>query len=83
MNKEAREIVEKTKMVEAMHLLVKALNDEDAYDCWCNIVPDGADTNDLVDIAEDEDLFRETCEAFRSIMADYGEDKFCIGTKTY
>lgn len=60
-----------------MDYLVRSLNDEAAYYQHCiNLVPDEATIEDYTDIAEDDDLYSDTCKLFRSLLARYGSDGF-------
>lgn len=42
---------ERYEIMKAMHLLIRAMNDEGAYCSWIYTVPDGATDDDLWDIA--------------------------------
>lgn len=65
------------QIMKCMNYLVKSLNNEEAYyDRWIYLVPDEADDEDLMYIAEHTDLYREACELFRDLVAEYGGDGF-------
>lgn len=74
---------ERCEFVKAMNIIVKGMNDEDAYSRWIAVVPDQADEDDLNDIGCDEGMFKETVELFRDIMFKHMKHGFCIGTKSY
>lgn len=76
-------MLERYKLMKAMNTIVRAMNNEDAYYEWINTVPDEADDNELMDIAQDDELFADSCDAFKSIMQTYIDDGFCIGNKAW
>lgn len=67
------EVQRKAKVVEAMHSIMCNANDEYAYDEWIWVVPDGADYDDFVSIAEDDDTYVEVCELFARLVNKYGK----------
>ena len=74
----------KFEMVKSMNTIVKELNNEEAYyGMWIYIVPDEATDEDFRDIAEDEELFVDTVNCFKSIMEHYMKDGLYIGDKLY
>ena len=62
---------ERYEIVKAMHTIIKSMNNENAYMRWIYIVPDEASNEDLMDIAQSDELFADTCNAFKSIFTDY------------
>lgn len=62
------------KILSAMHELVINLNNENAYYSWIYIVPDGADMEDIIDIAEDDELYADAVELFKKIWNSYAKD---------
>lgn len=71
---------EKYELVKAMNTIVKSLNNEEAYyNHWIYIVPDGADDDDLYDIATDEELFNDTVKCFKRNMREYLKDGIYVG----
>ena len=56
-------------LVKAMHVVVMALNDEDAIEPWFYSYPDGADEEELLEIAGDVELMDDICSNFRRRMA--------------
>lgn len=76
-----KQVVERYEALKAMNFLVKSLNDESAYyNIWCYVIPDEADNDELLDIAEnDMDSFADACKTFRAIMKKYSDDGFYFG----
>lgn len=74
--------IEKFEILKAMNLLVKSMNNEDAYEAWVYTVPDEATDEDLMCIAADEDetVFREACQDFRRICHSYLDDGIFAGS---
>ncbi len=63
---------ERVDVLKAMHRLVLAMNDEEAYMAWVYCIPDGADDAELEDIAlHDEETFRDACNLFNRLVKDY------------
>lgn len=73
--------IQKFNLIKAMNLLVKSMDNEDAYYDWINIVPDQASDDDLISIASsvDDAVFREACHEFRRICHEYIDDGFFCG----
>ena len=73
--------MEKFELLKAMHTLVKAMNDENAYLTWINVIPDGADDAELIEIAadDDEEIYRDACNTFRRICNAYARYGFYLG----
>lgn len=62
-------------LVGGMNEYIKCLNDETAYyDYWIELVPDEATEDDLESIAEDDELFNDTCELFGKLIKRFGDD---------
>lgn len=72
-------MTERYKAIEAMNLLILAMNNESALARWATVVPDEATPDDLLTIAQDDDLMNEATEDFIRIMNVYGWDGFCFG----
>lgn len=72
---------EKFELLKAMNTLVRAMNDEGAYYTWCYVIPDGADDEELREIAfdEDDELYRDACHSFRRICEEYLKHGFFLG----
>ena len=63
--------VERIMAIEMMHQNIIDLGDEELYERWIYLVPDEADINDFIDIAEDEEFFKE-CERLYFELMDEG-----------
>jgi len=75
-------MIDKKKRLEAikaMHTLVCMLNDESAYMCWINLVPDEATEQDLVDMSKDDGDMEDVSRKFIGIMSRFGNDGFYLG----
>ena len=60
---------EKFETLRSMNTIIKSMNDESAYTAWIHIIPDGADDDELQEIAEeDEESFDDAVHAFMEIM---------------
>ena len=62
---------EMAKVVSSMHEIVRALNDEEAYFNWIDLVPDEPSDADFKYIAEDKELLSEVIARFRWIIVHY------------
>lgn len=73
--------LEKFEILKAMNLLVKSMNNEDAYDEWICTIPDQAGDEELMEIAADEDesVYCEACHDFRRICDRYLCDGIYVG----
>ena len=67
--------IRRYEIVKSMHTIICAMNDGSAYAEWTYLVPDQASDYDLQDIAEDDELFNDTCELFRQIFAEFVNEK--------
>ena len=65
-------------LIAAMSHIILSLNDENAYLEWIEIVPDQADADDIMDIAEDDELYRWTAKLFRRLLRAYGDCGFYV-----
>lgn len=66
-NKEA--VNDRFENLKAMNTIIKSVNDEQAYGCWINIVPDEADDDELREIAEDlPECYANACGLFLRLM---------------
>jgi len=63
--------VERIMAIEMMHQNIIDLGDEELYGRWIYLIPDEADINDFIDIAEDEEFFKE-CERLYFELMDEG-----------
>lgn len=71
------------ELMQAMHTIICAMNDEDAYMRWIYLVPDEATDEDLREIAEDDEFFADVCKAFRRILNDHGAAGFYVNKKVW
>lgn len=63
---------EKFETLRSMNTIIKNMNDESAYDAWIYIIPDGADDDELQEIAEeDEESFEDACKLFAKLVNKY------------
>ena len=74
--KELKTMNNKIQAVKSMYFLVTKMNDEFAFFDFTCTVPDGADEQDFIDIANDEELFNEACQSFIECINEYGKDGF-------
>jgi len=61
-------MIERFEIVKAMHEIIRCMNNEEAYMDWINTVPDEPSNDDFEYIAGNDELFAETCTAFKSIF---------------
>ena len=81
---ECNDFIDKILLVTSMNFLVTYLNNEEAYyGSWIYVVPDEAEDEDLEFIAEDNDLYKDTCELFIHCMKGYVKDGFYINGILY
>lgn len=75
---------ERTGILKAMHLLIRAMNDEEAYGAWIFCIPDGVDDAELEDIAlHDEEIFRDACNLFNRLVKNYAcKSGYCISNRS-
>lgn len=79
-----KEVKNRFELVKAMHTIVTSLNNEDGYyNCWIYTVPDCATEEDLLDIAEDEEAFKDTFNDFEYIMKEYLKDGIFVNGTLY
>lgn len=80
MTKEAKDFNERLEALKGMNLMVRNMNHEDAYySAWIWLVPDEADEDDLIDIAEDIEYFNRVVQQFLYIMRVYAKDGILFG----
>ena len=60
----------KAEKLEAMHNIMICIDDEDYYFTWINLIPDGATQEDFIEIAEDEELYKEAEELFKRLITE-------------
>ena len=75
---------EKFDALRSMNTIIKNMNDESAYDAWIYIIPDGADDDELMEIAEeDEDSFKDACNLFAKLVRKYMKYGLYIDGEVY
>ena len=71
-------------IIKGMNEIIKSLNDETAYyQVWIFTVPDEADDEDLMDIAENEDLFKDAVDDFFFCMKNFAKHGLYIDNTFY
>lgn len=74
-----KNVQERFETLKSMNTIIKSMNDEGAYIAWIYIIPDGADDDELMEIAEeDEESFEDAVHAFMEIMNKRLNRRFCI-----
>ena len=64
-----KNVQERFEALKSMNTIIKSMNDESAYNAWIYIIPDGADDDELQEIAEEDDeTFDDAVHAFIEIM---------------
>lgn len=72
------------ELVKAMHTVIQAMNNEEAYCSWIYTVPDMPSEDDFIDIASNTDDMDDVCGVFTALIKHYGEDGYFTGdTKAY
>lgn len=75
---------EKFEALKSMNNIIRNMNDESAYSAWIWCIPDGADDDDLMDIAEnDNDTFKEACDLFARLVKKYMKYGLYIDGEVY
>ena len=65
----AKHIMNNAELLKAMDTVVRYLNDEGGIEPWLRCgLPDGWNKDDLMDMAQDEDMMDWACVAFRHSM---------------
>lgn len=67
-----KNVQERFETLKSMNTIIKSMNDEGAYIAWIYIIPDGADDDELMEIAkEDEESFEDACKLFAKLVNKY------------
>lgn len=75
---------EKFETLRSMNTIIKNMNDESAYNTWIYLIPDGADDDELMEIAEeDEDIFKDACNLFAKLVKKYMKYGLYIDGEVY
>lgn len=79
-----KNIKERFEALKSMNTIIQSMNDENAYSNWIWLIPDGADDDELRDIAEnDDEIFNEACELFAKLIRKYLKYGLYIDRKVY
>ena len=77
------DVLDRFDVLNSMNTIVQSMNNEEAYMIWITVVPDAADRDDLLDIAEDDELFELAVKQFYEIWEEYSEDGLLVGGKEF
>lgn len=69
--------------VKSMHKIITCMNNENAYNHWIYIVPDGADDKELDEISKNKELRIESSELFVKLCNRYFRDGLYIDNELY
>lgn len=62
----------RAKMLKEMHEYLRTkVDDEEAYMCWIDLVPDEPDDEDFKEIAEDTSQWKACCIMFKALVKNY------------
>ena len=79
-----KNVQERFEALKSMNTIIKSMNDESAYNAWIYIIPDGADDDELMEIAEeDEESFEDACKLFAELVRKYMKYGLYIDGKVY
>ena len=79
-----KNVQERFEALKSMYTIIKNMNDESAYNAWIYIIPDGADDDELQEIAEeDEDIFKDACNLFAKLIKRYMKYGLYIDGEVY
>lgn len=79
-----KNVQERFEALKSMNTIIQSMNDENAYSNWIWLIPDGADDDELRDIAEnDDEIFNEACELFAKLIRKYLKYGLYIDRKVY
>lgn len=79
-------IYEKFEVLKSMNTIITHMNDENAYLKWIEIIPDGVDDYELLDIAEhDDDTYTDAVLLFGILMANksLANGGLYVGSRVY
>lgn len=83
---QARDASHRFRVLKAMDILAHATNDEGfVFNHWLHIIPDGADDEELLDIAvNDEDIFNSAVKCFLESWSKYAHNGgLFVGSTVY
>lgn len=79
-----KNVQERFDILKGMDTIIKSMNDESAYDAWIYIIPDGADDDELQEIAEEDDeSFKDACKLFAKLVKKYMKYGLYIDGEVY
>ena len=79
-----KNVQERFEALKSMNTIIKSMNDESAYSAWIWIIPDEADDDELMEIAEeDEESFEEACKLFANLVKKYMKYGLYIDGEVY
>lgn len=79
-----KNVQERFETLKSMNTIIKSMNDESAYNTWIYLIPDGADDDELMEIAEeDEDIFKDACDLFAELIKRYMKYGLYIDGEVY
>lgn len=79
-----KNVQERFEALKSMNTIIKSMNDESAYSTWIYLIPDGADDDELMEIAEeDEESFKEAFNLFAKLVKKYMKYGMYIDGEVY
>ena len=80
-----KNVQERFENLKAMNTIIKSMNDDAAYyNVWTCCIPDGADDDELMEIAEeDEETFKEARELFAKLVQKHMKYGLYIDGEVY
>ena len=79
-----KNVQERFDVLKGMDTIIKSMNDESAYSAWIWIIPDGADDDELQEIAEEDDeTFLDACKLFAELIKRYMKYGLYIDGEVY
>ena len=60
----------RVNLLKDMNTYILNMGDEDIWEHWIMIVPDEADEDDFLSIAEDDELWSDTCYTFGKLTEE-------------
>ena len=79
-----KNVQERFEALKSMNTIIKSMNDESAYSEWIYLIPDGADDDELQEIAEEDDeTFKDACDLFAELIKGYVKYGLYIDGEVY
>lgn len=78
MNETLKKRIDILKSME--NIIISTLSDKKAFDDWCKFIRKNTDYHreHFVQLAENEELYKKTCESFKKILNKYSKDGFAV-----